>query len=106
MAETPLRTLAKRIATDTSYAEKVAADPQGEISKAAVELDDPIYKSDKFIYRVVVGALAVVVLTTAIGAIILESGGKTTPQALIALGSTALGALAGLLAPSPVHAQS
>ena len=103
MAEPPLRTVAMRAASDPAYAQAVAADPVGELNKAAVQLEDPIYKSDKLIYRIVVIALAILVLTTAIGAIILQSINKSIPDAVVALGSTALGALAGLLAPSPLR---
>jgi hypothetical protein len=44
------------------------------------------------------------VLISLIGAILLSALGKTaTPEVLVAIGSAAVGALAGLLAPSPVR---
>jgi hypothetical protein len=58
-------------------------------------------QSDVWIYRVVVVALALVAMTAIAGGIGLAVYGKTTPEGVIALGSTALGAIAGLLAPSP-----
>ena len=61
----------------------------------------PAYYGDTLIYRMVVGALGLVVLIAAVGAIILVAEGKTAPDVLVALGSAAIGALAGLLAPSP-----
>ena len=56
---------------------------------------------DVWIYRMVVLALGLTVLLALIGAVVLAILGKTTPEILIALGSAAVGALAGLLAPSP-----
>jgi hypothetical protein len=53
----------------------------------------------------VVGALGLVVLLAILGAILLAVNGKTIPEVLTALGSAAGGALAGLLAPSPVNRQ-
>jgi hypothetical protein len=54
-------------------------------------------------YRIVVGSLGLVVLVCAIGAIYLtaQPNAKDVPAILVALGSAAVGALAGLLAPSP-----
>jgi hypothetical protein len=59
--------------------------------------------SDPWIYRMVVGFLGFTVLATVIGGLLIKaySGGEIT-QGIIALGSAAVGALAGLLAPSPV----
>ena len=49
----------------------------------------------------VVFALGITVILGIIGAIILAMAGKQIPEVLVALGSAAVGALAGLLAPSP-----
>ena len=68
------------------------------ISEAANET--PAYIGDKFLYRMVAFALGLVILLAAIGAIVLALLGKTTPDLLVALGSGAIGALAGLFAPS------
>lgn len=62
--------------------------------------------NDNWIYRLVVGALGLAVLVIIVGVIILISNGKitgdaTVPTIFTALGSGALGALAGLLAPNP-----
>jgi hypothetical protein len=67
----------------------------------------PVFKSDVWIYRIVVGALALIVLITVIGGIYLAVISKGDakvglPEGVIAIGSAAVGALAGLLAPSPV----
>ena len=58
--------------------------------------------SDVWIYRAVVAALGFIAIVTVVGAIMLAVvTGKDTPQILVALGSAAIGALAGLLAPVP-----
>jgi len=61
----------------------------------------PIYQRDRWVYRVVVAALGATVLVAAAGSIVLQLFGHDTPASLIALGSAAIGAIAGLLAPSP-----
>lgn len=63
--------------------------------------------TDKWIYRVVVISLGLVVVIISVGVIFLmaspppENEDSTLPTLLTALGSGAIGALAGLLAPSP-----
>lgn len=66
----------------------------------------PAYLGDRWIYRAVVAVLGLVVLTTVGGGIYLAmtangSAPESIPDAIVAIGSTALGALAGLLAPAP-----
>jgi hypothetical protein len=63
---------------------------------------------DDWIYRAVVVTLGATVLLVVIGTFLLAAlpsllrlGSLETPPALIALGSAAVGALGGLLAPSP-----
>jgi uncharacterized integral membrane protein len=60
-------------------------------------------ETDPWIYRIVVIVLGLVMLTGAGGSIALAlvPTAKDVPTILIALGSAAVGALAGLLAPSP-----
>ena len=62
-------------------------------------------EQDKWIYRIVVGSLSLVVLIVVFGVIYLSvkatNGTPNIPDVLTALGSAAIGALAGLLAPSP-----
>jgi hypothetical protein len=103
MDQNPIHDLASRVITDPELAKKFSADPAGELSKAAVESGSPAYVGDKVVYRIVVLALALVMLTAAVGAIVLSWNGKLMPDSLVALGSAAVGALAGLLAPSPVR---
>jgi hypothetical protein len=63
-------------------------------------IPDPL-RSDAWIYRIVVLALGLTAIIAIIGGIIITMAGETSPDILIALGSAAVGALAGLLAPSP-----
>ena len=51
----------------------------------------------------VVGALGLTVLLAMFGALGLALYGKITPDVVTALGSAAVGALAGLLSPSPAR---
>jgi hypothetical protein len=62
--------------------------------------------SDPWIYRMVVFFLGFCVIATVVGGIFLTYTGGTSqnfqiPQGIVAIGSAAVGALAGLLAPSP-----
>ncbi len=62
--------------------------------------------TDKWIYRIIVLALGITIITIIIGVIVLIGSGKITddkgvPTILTAIGSAALGAMAGLLAPPP-----
>ena len=63
-------------------------------------------EADYWIYRLVVFFLGIAILATVVGGIILTStvgsaGAYQMPQGIVAIGSAAVGALAGLLAPSP-----
>ena len=54
---------------------------------------------DTLVYRLTVGALAAAVLLTLVGAIIVASMSHSEPEIFTAMGSAAVGALAGLLSP-------
>jgi len=58
---------------------------------------------DPWVYRIVVSILGLVVLASLVGTIMLTIQDRSTPELLIALGSAAMGGLAGLLAPSPLN---
>ncbi|RXZ44312.1 hypothetical protein EBB06_06975 [Crenobacter cavernae] len=60
-------------------------------------------QTDVLLYRIVVSCLGAAMLIALIGAIALVVIDKETPDVLVAIGSAAIGALAGLLAPSPVR---
>lgn len=95
-----------RVETATELAAQVAQDPelQAEIranpARAIADLAMPL-QTDVWIYRMVVAALGLVVLIGISGTIYLANTANGVPDALISLGSAAVGALAGLLAPSP-----
>jgi hypothetical protein len=87
-------------------------DLQGEFKQdplKAIQQFDQRITDDKWVYRIVVTALSSVILLIITGVIILLSkgnavpvdGDKLVPTIFTALGSAAIGALAGLLAPSP-----
>ena len=59
--------------------------------------------NDIWLYRLVVAVLGLTVVASVTGAILLALSGQSTPEVLIALGSAAIGGLAGLLAPSPLN---
>ena len=59
-------------------------------------------QNDIWLYRLV-AVLGLTVVGSITGAIVLALGGQSTPEVLVALGSAAIGGLAGLLAPSPLN---
>lgn len=77
----------------------IAQDPQ-TAEEAITRLT--ALQTDKWIYRIVVLALGFGVLSAMIGLIILSlKRVDPVPDGLVAIGSAAVGALAGLLAPAP-----
>lgn len=75
--------------------------------KAAIEkISDDAFIPDNWIYRIVVGSLGLVIVIITLGIVWRVAFGqpmddKNVPTILTAIGSAAIGALAGLLAPSP-----
>jgi hypothetical protein len=93
---------------------RVAGDPDyTPVEKARMlrGLIPPVIQTDRWIYRMVVGFLGATVLMTVAGGFCLailsvyrshdSNPSFNLPDGLIALGSAAVGALAGLLAPQP-----
>jgi uncharacterized integral membrane protein len=100
--------LVSRVMNNQEIISKIKTDPVEELQKIAKQVVRDLPRAaplawDKWIYRVVVFVLGVTVIAALIGAIALtfQSGDAKTPDVLTALGSAAVGALAGLLAPSP-----
>ena|SRR5271157_2254073 len=89
--------LAVKVAQDPILAKAISDNPASGIANVAA---GPL-RTDVVIYRIVVGSLGAAVVLAVIGAIVLAALNKTSPEILVALGSAAVGALAGLLAPSP-----
>jgi uncharacterized integral membrane protein len=84
----------------------VPADIQDRAKNLSAEITDgPALRSDVWIYRAVVVILGLAVLVTTFGGIGLAFLGNAQnyklPAEIVAIGSAAVGALAGLLAPSP-----
>ncbi|GAB2884795.1 hypothetical protein GCM10027046_11680 [Uliginosibacterium flavum] len=85
------------ISNENSIPEVVKQDLLATLKPAASPL-----QWDPWIYRMVVGFLGMTVLSTVIGGmVIMATSGSNISEGIIALGSAAVGALAGLLAPSP-----
>lgn len=91
--------IVSKLAQDPQFAADVKENPAEAISKVAAPL--PL-QNDSWIYRIVVGALGLIVLITIIGQVyIMANTEKYLTEGIIALASAAVGALSGLLAPSP-----
>jgi hypothetical protein len=60
-------------------------------------------KRDHWIYRAVVVVLGFTVVASLVGTIMLVMTDHSTPEIVVALGSAAIGGLAGLLAPAPTN---
>ena len=95
--------MVKKLVEDPARLEAIKKDPLPEISKLADEAkaETPGFTGDKLLYRIAITVLSLLALTAAIGALILQFGGKSAPESLVALGSAAVGALVGLFALSP-----
>jgi hypothetical protein len=98
--------LVEMITGSPEYLEGIKKDPKGTLAKVAKlatrTLPPPAFVSDHWTYRVVVGALGLVAVFAVLGAIFLSTmPSPAIPDVLTALGAAAIGALAGLLAPSP-----
>jgi hypothetical protein len=97
VSEERLKEVAEKAAVDPAFAKEVAKDP-GKFFRSSV------LTSDRMVYRTVVLSLGSVAIIAVLGSIVLQFGGTAAneqPPLLLALGSAAVGALAGLLAPSP-----
>jgi hypothetical protein len=72
--------------------------------KLLTDLQTVTPSQDKWTYRMVVISLGVALIITIMGGIYINLIGqaKPLPEGLIAIGSAAVGALAGLLVPSPI----
>ena len=83
----------------------IAPEMRNTLTESIGKLSTPL-ESDVWIYRIVVIVLGLIVLGSVFGGIYLEVIGKgdqsvSLPEGIVAIGSAAVGALAGLLAPSP-----
>jgi hypothetical protein len=88
--------LAAMVAQDQKLQEQIKQDPVGTLRNLAQPLE-----SDPWIYRIVVLSLGLAALGVVVGVFALKALDKTTtiPDALVAIGSAAVAALAALLVP-------
>ena|SRR5208337_4410972 len=96
--------LGEKLMSDPQLIDKIKNDPTHEIPKAVGEAkrETPAYVADRWVYRFVVISLGLAVIFVVLGSIYLSLAKVTPiPDLLTAIGSAAVGALAGLLAPSP-----
>jgi len=100
--------LVNRVLSDEELLKRVQQDPKEELPRVAREVIGsfpplpPPDQGDRWLWRMVVGSLGLTVLIVVVGAIILSlKNVQDIPAILTAIGSAAVGALAGLLAPSP-----
>ena len=102
----------KEIIKGYEEAEKIVYKDNNIDEKEKVKIIDQIRKAkdeatrgpldwDVWIYRIAVLVLGFVVLAAVVGAIWLNLADKSIPELLIALGSASVGAIAGLLSPTP-----
>lgn len=102
-----LRRFAERLSQDPDLQKRMKDNPVQTVKDAAADARPTPLTSDVMIYRWVVIFLGFAVLVSLVGAIVLawpfgpQHPIKDSPQILTAIGSAAVGALAGLLAPSP-----
>lgn len=103
MSASNLRSLAREMRGMQDGA--VQGDMAARILESEADAIDAL-RSDRFIYRIVVIALGIVAVAAVVGVILvlligIDDSSDGALQVLTALGSAAVGALAGLLAPSP-----
>lgn len=101
--------LAKNIIETPGVLAELQAKPEETILKLLAQAKQQVpsraLEQDKLIYRIVVSSLGLVTLLVVVGVIALAFKATANPvpipDVLTALGSAAIGALAGILAPSP-----
>lgn len=97
--------LVKRVAIEPGLEEQIRHAPLESLRLLATEVTRDIPKrpmdTDPWIYRIIVLFLGLVIFSTVLGCILLSMRQVNVPETLTALGSAAVGALAGLLAPTP-----
>lgn len=92
-----VESLAAQVEIDSALETQLKNDPKAALRDIAAS---PL-QTDVWIYRIVVIALGSAVLITLVAVSCLAGLDKKVSEGVIAIGSTAAGALAGLLAPSP-----
>lgn len=88
--------LAEIVADSPELQAEMSKDPAGTLQRLAKPLD-----TDPWIYRIVVLVLGLTILGVVATSFVLILEDKPIPDILVAIGTGAIGAMAGLLAPSP-----
>jgi hypothetical protein len=90
--------LAVMVANDPALQDRLRQDPVATLQSLAQPT-----QADKWIYRLVVIALGLTALFVVVGVFTLKAldNATTIPDALVAIGSASIAALAALLAPAP-----
>jgi hypothetical protein len=102
MAQTGTNSL-QDVFTSIAQDGSIPADAKARLIADLHAIPTPL-QTDPWIYRMVVLSLGITVISSVIGALLITGiSAADIPQGVVALGSTAVGALAGLLAPSPIH---
>lgn len=100
-----LKQLAREVKSNELLAQRIQTDPVAAIDTLADQSET--WTKDPWIYRWVVSILGLVLLAVVFSSVALMfvSPGRsfTVPEVLVSLGSASVGALAGLLAPSPAR---
>ncbi len=85
------------VASSPALQEKLREDPIGTLEALSAPLE-----TDKWIYRIVVGSLGLSALGVVVGVFLLKAIDPSTaiPDAMVAIGSAAIAALAALIVPN------
>ena len=101
MSERSADKMVEILKLDPSRVSLLKQNPLQEMAKLRDEAVGavPAYYGDKWLYRAALLVLSTLAILTAVAVLIKG----TVPEALVAIGSTAIGALVGLFAPSPLE---
>jgi hypothetical protein len=100
-----LEALAERVESDPGFRDRMASDPAATLQSSTAQATvRGAFSTDVKFYRIaVIGLIGLILLVVAF-AFVLEVGwgNKALPDWITALATTALGAVVGVFAPSPV----
>ena len=102
MPDNPAETL-QEVISEIALDPKLSLEDKERMLRSLRKLKSPL-ETDPWIYRGVIGALGLAVLLTLVFTFVLARSlppDGRMPEGLVAIGSAAVGALAGLLAPTP-----
>lgn len=89
--------LSSTVERDSSTVDDSWGSPVGSEPQQTYDTNKPAYIGDRRFYRIVVWFLGIVAVAAAGGTILLGLMRPEVPDALVALGSASIGALAGLI---------